>query len=139
MNALIDAINSLNSATASAAEIIAAISNAVWGKLFLVIVAAGLIITVATRTVQWRSISQMFRSVVEPSGNEADGRKGISSFRAFTVSAASRVGTGNIAGVALAISMGWARCRFLDVGYCRSRCGVIFCRIATRSALQAKR
>lgn len=106
MNALIDAINSLNSATASAAEIIAAISNAVWGKLFLVIVAAGLIITVATRAVQWRSISQMFRSVVEPSGNEADGRKGISSFRAFTVSAASRVGTGNIAGVALAISMG---------------------------------
>lgn len=106
MDALLDLINSINTATGSLAETIVEISNAIWSKLYFVLIAVGLGITLATRAVQWRSIPEMFRAVVEPSGQEADGRKGISSFRAFTVSAASRVGTGNIAGVALAISMG---------------------------------
>ena len=33
-------------------------------------------------------------------------QKGVSAFQAFTISAASRVGTGTIAGVAIAIAMG---------------------------------
>ncbi|MFW0110088.1 alanine/glycine:cation symporter family protein [Rothia sp. P13129] len=106
MNAFIDVINNINDATASAAEVITSISDSVWSVLFIVLIVVGLGITVATRAVQWRALPEMFRSVVEPSGKESDGRKGISSFRAFTVSAASRVGTGNIAGVAIAISLG---------------------------------
>ena len=52
----------------------------------------------------------MFKSVVErPKGTGADADEeygGISAFKAFTISAASRVGTGNVAGVAVAISVG---------------------------------
>ncbi|WP_300917724.1 alanine/glycine:cation symporter family protein, partial [Corynebacterium stationis] len=51
-----------------------------------------------------------FKSVVErPKGTGADADEeygGISAFKAFTISAASRVGTGNVAGVAVAISVG---------------------------------
>jgi AGCS family alanine or glycine:cation symporter len=48
----------------------------------------------------------MFRLIREPAGHDADGNKQISPFRAFCISAASRVGTANITGVALAISIG---------------------------------
>lgn len=106
MDAFINAVNSINESTAVLAELVLATSNTVWSWLFYLLVAVGLVITVLTRGVQFRLIKEMFRAIVEPSGKEADGRKGISSFRAFTVSAASRVGTGNIAGVSLAISMG---------------------------------
>ena len=55
----------------------------------------------------------MFKAIAEtPKGKDRQGRDldeeygGISAFKASTISAASRVGTGNIAGVALAISIG---------------------------------
>ncbi len=55
---------------------------------------------------QIRYIPEMFRAVVEKPSEIEAGTKGISSFKAFTISAASRVGTGNVAGVAIAISVG---------------------------------
>lgn len=59
-----------------------------------------------TRFVQFRMISEMVRllgdSTVKIDGHE----KHISSFQAFTISLASRVGTGNLAGVATAITVG---------------------------------
>ncbi|WP_199909546.1 alanine:cation symporter family protein, partial [Vibrio parahaemolyticus] len=42
----------------------------------------------------------MFRALVERPETLEDGKKGISPFQAFAISAGSRVGTGNIAGVA---------------------------------------
>lgn len=78
----------------------------IWNVVFVVLVGTGLYLTVRTGAVQWRSIPEMFRVLGDPPGEDPDGRKSISSFRAFTVSAASRVGTGNIAGVAIAISLG---------------------------------
>lgn len=45
----------------------------------------------------------MFRTLTESGGRDAEGNRNISPFRAFSISAASRVGTANIAGVALAI------------------------------------
>src|SRR5699024_7449453 len=44
----------------------------------------------------------MFRLIFE----KKESNDGVSPFQAFTISAASRVGTGNIAGVALAIAVG---------------------------------
>ena len=55
-------------------------------------------------------VPEMFKAVVErPKGvgrDEDEDYGGISAFKAFTISAASRVGTGNVAGVAVAISVG---------------------------------
>lgn len=106
MDAILNVINNINTATEGASTVVADIAGFVWDPLCWFLVIVGLLITITTRGVQFRSIPEMFRAVAEPSGTEADGRKGISSFRAFTISAASRVGTGNIAGVAIAITMG---------------------------------
>ena len=45
-------------------------------------------------------------SMKNESSNEKHGSSGISSFQAFCISTASRVGTGNMAGVAIAIVIG---------------------------------
>ena len=59
-----------------------------------------------TRFVQFRMISEMVR-LLGDSTTKIDGHeKHISSFQAFTISLASRVGTGNLAGVATAITVG---------------------------------
>ena len=82
------------------------INEYLWYALFVVLVGVGLHQTVRTRAVQIRYLPEMFRVVKEPTSLDENGQKSISSLRAFSISAASRVGTGNIAGVALAISMG---------------------------------
>lgn len=62
--------------------------------------------TLRTRFVQFRMIREMIRLLAESGGKGAQGEKHISSFQAFAVSLASRVGTGNLAGVATAIAVG---------------------------------
>lgn len=71
----------------------------------------GVWFTIRTKGVQFRMIGEMFRLLVQPTDGKASqvgnkGSKKISSFEAFTVSLASRVGTGNLAGVATAIVIG---------------------------------
>ncbi|MCT1367046.1 MULTISPECIES: alanine/glycine:cation symporter family protein [Kocuria] len=87
-------------------NIVTHVGDFIWQGMFVVLIGIGLYLTIRTRGVQFRSISEMFRVLGEPSGKDSSGRNQISSFRAFTISAASRVGTANIAGVALAISIG---------------------------------
>ena len=75
------------------------------------LLAAALYFTVATRGVQFRMIREMFRQLVRsgrrPSGAHHGGNHPpVSSFQAFAISIASRVGTGNLAGVATAIALG---------------------------------
>ena len=98
-------------------ELITSINDAVWGYVLIVaLVGCGLWFTWRTRFVQFRMVGEMFRlltdsavdTVVEQT-QERDwgkGRKHISSFQAFAVSVATRVGTGNLAGVASAIAIG---------------------------------
>ena len=59
-----------------------------------------------TRFVQFRMIGVMVRLLKDSGGKEENGEKHISSFQAFAISLASRVGTGNLAGVATAIAVG---------------------------------
>src|SRR5699024_6434467 len=68
------------------------------GALLLI----GVYFTIRTRFVQIRLFGEMFRLIVERKDND----DGVSPFQAFTISAASRVRTGNITGVALAIGIG---------------------------------
>ena len=75
------------------------------------ILVAGLVIcalwfTWRTRFVQFRMVGEMVRLLGESTGTHDKGEKHVSSFQAFAVSIASRVGTGNLAGVASAIAIG---------------------------------
>jgi len=62
--------------------------------------------SIRTRFVQFRMIREMIVLLSESAGKGKQGEKHISSFQAFAVSIASRVGTGNLAGVATAIAIG---------------------------------
>lgn len=59
-----------------------------------------------TRFVQFRMISEMVKLLGDSTAKIDGHEKHISSFQAFTISLASRVGTGNLAGVATAITVG---------------------------------
>ncbi|WP_309131106.1 alanine/glycine:cation symporter family protein [Brevibacterium sp.] len=74
--------------------------------LLVILIGVAIYLSVRTGFVQLRLVPEMFRVIGETAGRDETGRKSISSFQAFCISAASRVGTGNIAGIALAISIG---------------------------------
>ena len=76
------------------------------GLLLVVLLAiCGVWFTVRTRGVQFRMLGEMIRLVFQSTGKLGEGRH-ISSFQAFNVSLATRIGTGNLAGVATAIAIG---------------------------------
>lgn len=78
-------------------------NNLLWTYILIgLLLGLGLYFTIRTRFVQVRLFGEMFRVISE----KKDGTGGISAFQAFTISTASRVGTGNITGVALAIAIG---------------------------------
>ncbi len=62
--------------------------------------------TFKTKCVQFRMIGEMVRLLGDSTGKTEGREHHISSFQAFAVSIASRVGTGNLAGVATAITLG---------------------------------
>ena len=75
----------------------------IWGKLLVyLLIGAGLYFTVMTRGIQFRFFGHMFALLK----GSRDGGEGISSFQALSTSLAARVGTGNLAGVAVAIYLG---------------------------------
>ena len=73
-----------------------------WGLMWLLI-GAGIFFTVRTRGVQVRHTDAIAASVI---GSRDGSHGGITSFQAFAVGLACRVGTGNIVGVALALILG---------------------------------
>lgn len=98
-------------------ELITQINDAVWGYVLIAaLVGCGVWFTIKTRFVQFRMVGEMLRlltdSAVDTVGDQVKdtGKEGkhkhISSFQAFAVSVATRVGTGNLAGVASAIAIG---------------------------------
>ncbi len=74
----------------------------------LILLAGGIILTVRSKFIQGRLFAESFRVIKERPKSE----NGISSFGALMVSTASRVGTGNIIGVATAIAVGGAGALF---------------------------
>ena len=74
--------------------------------LIILLIGVGLFFTFKTKFIQFRLIPDMFKLLTEKAPKNKSGKRGISSFQAFTISAASRIGTGNIAGVATAIAIG---------------------------------
>ena len=95
-------------------ELITQLNDAIWCYILIgALVACGLWFTWKTRGVQFSMIGEMFRvltdsatSNIEEMTGQNTKHKHISSFQAFAVSVATRVGTGNLAGVASAIAIG---------------------------------
>ncbi|MBQ1667687.1 MAG: sodium:alanine symporter family protein, partial [Prevotella sp.] len=86
--------------------IITEINDFLWTYILIaVLVGCGLWFTWRTRFVQFRMLKEMIR-LLGDSSVKHPGHKHISSFQAFAVSVATRVGTGNLAGVATAIAIG---------------------------------
>lgn len=84
-------------------SIIIAINDIVWSDALIVLcLGAGVYFSTITKFLQVRYLREMLRLLFDGSSSE----KGVSSFQAFTMAIAGRVGTGNIAGVATAIAMG---------------------------------
>lgn len=82
-------------------------NDILWTYLLIVLLlGCALWFTFKTRFVQFRMIGEMFRLLKESADSGPKGEKHVSSFQAFAVSLASRVGTGNLAGVATAIAVG---------------------------------
>ena len=80
-------------------------SDMLWTYLLIaVLIILGFFFTWKTRFVQFRMVGEMFRLLLE--SNKTTGKQHVSSFQAFAVSVATRVGTGNLAGVATAIALG---------------------------------
>ncbi len=75
--------------------------------LIIMLAGAGVYFTIRTRMVQLRLLKDGIKAMLEKSDEVGeDGRKKVSSFQALMISTASRVGTGNIAGIATAIAAG---------------------------------
>ena len=88
-------------------ELITHISDALWSYVLIaVLIGCGLWFTFRTRFVQFRMVGEMVRLLAESAIPGEKGKHHISSFQAFAVSVATRVGTGNLAGVATAIAIG---------------------------------
>lgn len=88
-------------------NIIGEINSVLWDYLLIIVlIGLGLWFTIKTKFVQFRYFPEMFRVLFDKRTMSAEGKKGTSSFQAFAISAASRVGTGNLAGVASAIAIG---------------------------------
>ncbi len=81
-------------------------NNILWNYIVLILlIGSGIIFTLKTKFVQIRMLKEMFRIIFSGVGQKTKGKE-ISAFQAFCVSAASHVGVGNIAGVAIAIVTG---------------------------------
>lgn len=79
------------------------ISNFMYSYLLIImLLAVGLYFTIRTKFVQFRFLGEAIRLVTERNND----KNSVSAFQALMVSTASRVGTGNIVGVANAIAIG---------------------------------
>ena len=95
-------------------ELITQINDAIWGYVLIgVLIICGIWFTWKTKGVQFRMVGEMLRLLADSATSGTDSlsdkdknHKHISSFQACAVSVATRVGTGNLAGVATAIAIG---------------------------------
>lgn len=111
-------------------------NNILWSYvLIIVLIGLGLYFTIRTKLVQFINIPEMFRVIFDKRSINASGKKGTSSFQAFAISAASRVGTGNLAGVKISCCHWWPWSNILDVGHCLIRSGIRLCRKYVSSSI----
>ncbi len=100
MESLISLIAPLRDA---AYAVMTPVSDFIWSYILVyLLLGAGLLFTVWTRGMQFRLFGHMAKVTVSARG----AGEGVSGFQAFATSLAARVGTGNLAGVAIALWVG---------------------------------
>lgn len=86
-------------------SIISLTNDFLWTYILIaMLIVIGVYFTWKTGFVQFKNLKEMFKLLGE--GTSSKDKNQISSFQAFCMSTASRVGTGNLAGVATAIAVG---------------------------------
>lgn len=91
----------------NATLLIEQINDVLWTYILIgLLIACAIWFSIKTKFMQVSMIGEMFRLLGDVNKQHTKGEKHITSFQAFTVSVATRVGTGNLAGVATAISIG---------------------------------
>lgn len=96
----------MKSTTDKFVEILDRINEPAGLILVVVLALCGIWFTLWTRGVQFRLLGEAVKLLFVPEKGRGKGGKKISSFEAFNISLASRIGTGNLAGVATAIAIG---------------------------------
>lgn len=98
--------NNIQGGTYMLNNILTEINNWMYTYLLLfLLVGTGIYFSIRTGFVQLRLLKEAFH-VLGEKAKEENGKKQVSSFQALMISTASRVGTGNIAGIATAIAAG---------------------------------
>ena len=86
---------------------IASINDLLWTYILIImLLGCAVWFTIRTRFVQFHMLKEMIRLLGDSTSKTKGNSRHVSSFQAFAISLASRVGTGNLAGVATAISIG---------------------------------
>ncbi len=86
-------------------NLISSANDLLWGTLLVpLLLGAGLFFTVRTRFIQFRRFGMAFRSMLN--SRTTQDKSQVSAFQAFCTSLAARIGTGNMAGVAVALYLG---------------------------------
>ena len=88
-------------------EKILLVNDFIWTYILIaMLIVIGLYFTFKTKFVQFSNIKEMFKLLGEGTSSKDKTKGQVSSFQAFCIGTASRVGTGNLAGVASAIAIG---------------------------------
>lgn len=86
-------------------NLVTSLNNILWSYVLIaLLLILGIYFTIKSNFVQFRYFKEMIKLLGASSTDKKKGQ--ISSFQAFCISTASRVGTGNIAGIAIAITLG---------------------------------
>ncbi len=85
-------------------KLIDSVNTFLWSYILVAaLIVLGVYFTFKTKFVQFRYFKEMFRLLGDGASKDTKVEGKVSSFQAFCISTASRVGTGNIAGIAIAI------------------------------------
>lgn len=88
-------------------NLVIGVNDFIWTYILIsMLIVLGLYFTIRTRFVQFRYFKEMFILLGDGASKDTNKEGKVSSFQAFCISTASRVGTGNIAGIALAVVAG---------------------------------
>ena len=88
-------------------EKILLVNDFIWTYILIaMLIVIGLYFTFKTKFVQFSNIKEMFKLLGEGTSSKDKAKGQVSSFQAFCIGTASRVGTGNLAVVASAIAIG---------------------------------
>ena len=88
-------------------KLILLVNDFIWTYILIaMLIVIGFYFTFRTKFIQFTNIKEMFRLLGEGTSSKDKSKNEVSSFQAFCIGTASRVGTGNLAGVASAIAIG---------------------------------